>query len=71
MLLLAACADESIDAPDDCASDELHVIHGDVDERVSVGNFAFFNALGGDDPGSLSVGGLQMLLVRIEFTGAR
>lgn len=70
LLVLAACADDgaSLDAPDDCAPDELHVIHGDVDERVSVSNFAFFNALGGEDPGSLSVGGLQMPLVRVEFT---
>ena len=68
MLVLAACTGESLDAPDDCAADELHIIHGDVDERISVSSFAFFNALGGDDPGSLSIGSLQMPIVRIEFT---
>jgi hypothetical protein len=62
---VAACG-EDIDAPDDCAADELHIVHGAVDERVSIANHSFINKLSDASPGTLDIGGTTMT-VHIEF----
>jgi hypothetical protein len=69
-ILLAGCSGgNSLDAPDDCNADELHLVHGSVDERQSVTSYAFGNALG-MSPGTLAIGDLGMPIVRIEFEKA-
>ncbi len=65
-VVLVGCSDSEIDAPDDCAVNELHVINGAVDERVMISNFAFVNRLNDSSPGYLDVG-VAPMVVHIEF----
>ncbi len=68
-ILLVGCSGNSLDAPDDCNADELHLVHGTVAERHSVTGYAFGNALG-MSPGLLAIGDLGMPIVRTEFAEA-
>ncbi len=47
VVVVAACGSDDIDAPDDCAPDELHIVHGSLDVRYTISNRAFINAFGG------------------------
>lgn len=68
--MIAVCAacggDPDIDAPDDCAADELHLVHGGIDERLPITNHAFVNKLSDISPGTLDLG-TAMMGVHIEF----
>lgn len=66
LVLLAACGGDSVDAPDDCAAGELHLVHGDTDDRRSVDSHGFVNAIG-SSRGMLSIGPPGMPIVRLEF----
>ena len=66
MIVIAGCGGSEIDAPDDCASDELHVVHGSIDERIAVTNYAFVNKLSESSPGRLDIGMVGMT-VHVEF----
>jgi hypothetical protein len=59
LLAVVGCGSD-IDAPDDCAAGELHVVHGTVDERVMITNFSFVNKLSESSLGRLDVGGASM-----------
>lgn len=67
-LVCAAGCSDSLDAPDDCEVDELHIVHGSLDERLTLTSHAFFNKLGAD-PGMLAVGsaGASTAVVHVEF----
>jgi len=67
LLAMAGCSGGSdIDAPDDCEAGELHVVHGAVDERVMISNYAFVNKLSETSLGHLDVGGASMA-VHVDF----
>ncbi len=67
VVVLFGCASDDLEAPDDCAVDELHVIHGSTDERITLTRYILVNKLG-DDNGSLDVGVSGPDKVHIEFT---
>ncbi len=67
LVVLLGCASDDLEAPDDCAINELHVVHGSSDERVTLTSYAFVNKLG-DDNGSLDIGVGGADHVRVEFT---
>ena len=67
LLVCVGCAGNELDAPDDCGPDELHVIHGDADERLTASNYVFANALGDQYPGQFDVANGQVRLVHIDF----
>lgn len=66
LVAIVGCGEPDLDAPDDCAVDELHIVHGTVDERVIIGNHAFINAFGSNMLGTLDVGNAAMG-VHVEF----
>jgi hypothetical protein len=66
LIAVAACGGSEIDAPDDCAGDELHVVHGTIDERFAVANYAFVNKLSESSTGSLDIG-MAGMTVHVEF----
>jgi hypothetical protein len=67
-VLACGCGADDLDAPDDCAVDELHIVHGARDERMTVTNHIFVNKIGAD-PGVLNVGssGTGSTFAEIEF----
>ena len=54
--LAIGCGSDEIDAPDDCAADEMHLVYGSVDERLMLMNHAFINKIG-SGPGTLDITG--------------
>ncbi len=67
IVVAAGCGADAIDAPDDCARGELHIIQGALDQRVAITNFAFVDALGGTRRGTLDIGGTGPDKVHVEF----
>jgi len=71
LVLATACgSDADIDAPDDCAVDEVHIVHGSADERITLTNHAFINKFGSQTVGTLdlsSPGGAANGLIHVEF----
>jgi hypothetical protein len=68
VLVLAACggSDDSLDAPDDCGSDELHAIYGSGEDSLTVTTHVFVNKIS-DDPGALAIGMPGSDYVYLEF----
>lgn len=69
VVLASACSSDAdeIDAPDDCAADELHIVHADIDERLTVTNHGFINKLSADTNGTLDLGRSQPNSVHLEW----
>jgi hypothetical protein len=66
-MIASGCSSGSdIDAPDDCAAGELHIVHDTVDERVMISSYGFVNKLNDASPGTLDIGGASMT-VHVEF----
>lgn len=63
---VAGCASEPINAPDDCAAGELHVVQGSLDQRIAIANYAFVDAVGGRSKGTLDIGQLPNK-IHVEF----
>jgi hypothetical protein len=66
IVVLAGCASDGIDAPDDCTVDQLHVIHGTSEDSVTIMTHIFVNKIS-DDPGSLAIGTMGSDFVSVEF----